>query len=289
MFTQRRTPVDDGPARWPQSAVFGTCAQLGTLVTEDITSCGPGSAFPVRSAPGEDAVPPSVGAMTLSFEEGHTQRVEVSTTTVTLQADMARWIYSDTVLVALAAPEVWSAESPEVSQGGVRITVVLDGTVDPWPAYAQVVAASSAAPVTWIGFTAFYTEQVALVQGVVRFCFVLAAVILLLVLLVTVVDRASERRRSDTALLALGAPVTLIRAAHRAEVAVPVLFGFGLAAGCGIIGGVTWNIAGGGQVGPAYGSYLLLVTFVAVLWFACVAAAHVVATKRCDVSLVRRD
>lgn len=214
--------------------ISGTCAQLAELVVatgcrddqaarlewdDDETGWGPGPTTAVTALTvvrGDDPEGPTV-SLTLGTEP---VVQDVAATT-------ARWVYPTNATVFVPSALVESTLGP-----AHRVTVVADGGTE---VARRIVAASSAAGMeAWTYPTdddAFGRRVRALVVG-------LAAVVLgigLFTLTLGTLDRALERRRPVTRLVAVGVAPRTLRAASTLQVLLPLVSGLVLALGLGLL------------------------------------------------------
>lgn len=284
ILAEKRLPVPTSDAEanaWLEEVLAGTCADLRVLVASPGMRCAPGQAFAVHRGVNdrlpEGAPPP--GRLTLKVDGNKTLPVELMPEPVSIPRVDPQALPNGTLLVAEKEVDLTSQN---------RLYFVIDRDGDAWGAYAQLLNATSGQFSAGF-YTSAFDEQANHVTGLIVFCFATATLLLFFVVLLTMVDRSVERRRSDTALLALGVPAKTIGAAHRAEVSHPVLLGLLLAVVCGIISGITWQLASGLMEMPDIGNYALLTGLAVALWLFAMATSRWVATRRIDVAEIRRD
>lgn len=162
--------------------------------------------------------------------------------------------YTDSIRLVLAAPRG-------------RVTT----------AFADIYAVAPYSQPTAFGLDPDTHENLAMVNGYIRFGLLGGALMALLALVAALADRTTERRRADHELLAAGVPSGLLRRAHRWEVALTVGIALLAAGGSGVLGGLAWQLAGGLNRTPDWGSIaglaVLAVTVGAVAAFAASALA----------------
>lgn len=110
---------------------------------------------------------------------------------------------------------------------------------------ARIYAAAPYSKPSALGLDPDSGEKIAMINGYIRLGLFTGILMSLLALTTALADRATEKRRADHELLAAGAPSSLVRRAHRWEVALTVSAALALASASGILGGYAWQLAGG--------------------------------------------
>lgn len=132
-------------------------------------------------------------------------------------------------------------------------------------------------------------EHLAMINGYLHLGLLGGALIALLALVAALADRATERRRADHELLAAGAPVATVAAAHGWEVALTLGVGLGTAITTGILGGTAWQLSGGLVRTPDYTAIAELVALALIVGALAVIAAATAAPRHPDAAVLRSE
>ena len=132
-------------------------------------------------------------------------------------------------------------------------------------------------------------ENLAMINGYIRLGLLGGALMALFALVAALADRTTERRRADHELLAAGAPRSLVRRAHRWEVALTVGVALAVAGVSGTLGGLAWQLAGGLARTPDWTSITALTAGAVLVGVVASYAAAAVAPGTPDPSILRSE
>lgn len=155
--------------------------------------------------------------------------------------------------------------------------------------FAEIYTAAPYGQPTAFGLDPDSHENLAMINGYIRFGLLGGALMALIAVVTARADRTTERRRADHELLAAGAPAGLVRGAHRWEVALTVGVALGVAAVSGTLGGLAWQLAGGLNRTPDWTSIAGLLTLAALTGVATSSAAAAVAPTTPDPAILRSE
>ncbi|MCB7135945.1 FtsX-like permease family protein [Cellulosimicrobium marinum] len=170
-------------------------------------------------------------------------------------------------------PQVDASGATVFSTNALLVAAVPRGDLS--TALAAVYDVAPYSQPTAVGLDPDSGRTIAMTNGFIRLGLLLGALMTALALAVALADRVTTRRRADTGLLAAGAEVRLLRAAHRWEAVTTLGSGALLAFVCGTLGGLAWQYAGGLVREPDWPAVLALggLTAAAVLGVALAAGA----------------
>lgn len=155
--------------------------------------------------------------------------------------------------------------------------------------FADIYTAAPYSQPTAFGLDPDTQENLAMINGYIRFGLLGGALMALFALVAALADRTTERRRADHELLAAGAPRRLVQGAHRWEVALTVGVALLAAGVSGVLGGLAWQLAGGLDRTPDWRSITTLAILAVVVGTLATVAAAATAPRSPDLAVLHGD